>query len=56
VNCAFLYAQFERIYKKQREERMKNLLDKMAFEEQAAISRLIDKHAQEMLLLIQEKV
>jgi hypothetical protein len=50
-----LHLQFERIYKKQREERMKNLLDKMATEEQAAISRLIDRHAQEMLLLIQEK-
>ena len=46
----------ERIYRKQREDRMKSLMDKMAIDEQAAISRLIDKHAQEMLLLIQEKV
>jgi len=28
----------------------------MAAEEQAAITRLIEKHSQEMLLMIQEKV
>lgn len=31
-------------------------MDKIAVEEQGAITRLVEKHAQEMLLLIHEKV
>ena len=46
----------EQYFLDRREQEIKNLLEKMAVEEQAAITRLIDKHSQEMLLMIQEKV
>jgi len=51
-----MWIQLEQYYKDRREEEIKHLLEKMAVEEQAAITRLIDKHSQEMLLMIQEKV
>jgi len=46
----------EQYFKDRREEEIKNLLEKMAVDEQAAITRLIEKHSQEMLHMIQEKV
>jgi len=46
----------EQYFTDKREEEIKHLLEKMAVEEQAAITRLIEKHSQEMLLMIQEKV
>jgi len=46
----------EKYFKDRREEEIKSLLEKMAADEQAAITRLIEKHSQEMLLMIQEKV
>jgi len=58
-NGVMLYCtcrQLEQYFQDQREEKVKTLLEKMAVEEQAAITRLIEKHSQEMLLMIQEKV
>ena len=52
----FICTQLEKYFKDRREEEIKSLLEKMAVEEQAAITRLIDKHSQEMLYMIQEKV
>jgi len=52
----FVCTQLEKYFKDRREEEIKSLLEKMAVEEQAAITRLIDKHSQEMLYMIQEKV
>jgi len=46
----------EQYFTERREEEIRSLLEKMAVEEQAAITRLIEKHSQEMLLMIQEKV
>lgn len=48
--------QLEQFYLQQREDRIKKLLEGMAIEERAAVDRLVDKHAQEMLFLIEEKV
>ena len=48
--------QIEQYYKEQREQKIKELLDKMHFEEQEAVTRLTEKHAQEMLLMIEERV
>lgn len=45
----------EQYYKEQRERKIKELLDKMHFEEQEAVTRLTEKHAQEMLLMIEQR-
>jgi len=52
----YMSTQLEQYFTERREEEIKSLLDRMAVEEQAAITRLIEKHSQEMLLMIQEKV
>jgi hypothetical protein len=51
-----LILQIEQFYKVKVEERMQLLLAKLAAEEQAAVSRMIEKHSQEMLQLIANKV
>jgi len=46
----------EKYFATQREERIKRLLHRLASDEQAAVTRMIEKHAQEMLFMIEEKV
>ena len=46
----------EQYFATQREERAKRLLQRLASDEQAAVTRMIEKHAQEMLFMIEEKV
>ena len=43
-------------YRKRHQEQLKALLQQLAVEEQAAASRMIEKHSNEMLQLIEEKV
>ena len=43
-------------YRKRHQEQLKALLQQLAAEEQAAASRMIEKHSNEMLQLIEEKV
>ena len=46
----------EEIYKRKREEKLKYLLEKLSEEEKIRVSQLIEKHSQEMLFLIAEKL
>ena len=48
--------QVEIYYRKRHQEQLKALLQQLAAEEQAAVSRMIEKHSNEMLQLIEEKV
>ena len=51
-----LLFQVEVYYRKRHQQQLKALLQRLAAEETAAVSRMIEKHSNEMLLLIQEKV
>ena len=46
----------EVMYRKKKEERMKNLIGRLSLEEKGQVTKLIEKHSQEMLLLIAEKL
>ncbi|XP_071093705.1 hillarin-like isoform X1 [Haliotis cracherodii] len=46
----------EEHYKLKREEKMKRLIEKMSVEERQHVARLIQKHSQEMLLMIAERL
>ncbi|CAH1779952.1 unnamed protein product [Owenia fusiformis] len=43
------------VYKDKREERLKKLLAKLAMDERARVSDIVERHAQEMLLLLADK-
>ncbi|KAJ8312555.1 hypothetical protein KUTeg_009928, partial [Tegillarca granosa] len=49
-------AKLEQHYKRKREERLKHLIEKLTAEEKARVAKLIEKHSQEMLLMIAEKL
>ncbi|OWF35614.1 hillarin-like isoform X1 [Mizuhopecten yessoensis] len=45
----------EQLYKRKKEERLRCLMDKLTTEEKSQVTRLIEKHSSEMLLMIAEK-
>lgn len=49
-------AKLEQHYKRKREERLRHLIEKLTAEEKARVAKLIEKHSQEMLLMIAEKL
>lgn len=54
-----LIAERERIeehFRRQRDDRLRSVMDKVASEEKARASRMMDRQCQEMLLLLAEKV
>ena len=58
-NSRNLVAERERIeehFRRLRDERMRSIMDKVASEEKARASRMVDRQCQEILLLIAEKV
>ena len=55
VSCLCI-DQVEAYFTHQREQRLTSLLQSLALEEQAAVTRMVEKHAQEMLALIAKKV
>ena len=46
----------ENYWKKKWEERVQELLNDLTVEEQAQVASLIDKHSQEMMMLLAQKV
>ena len=58
-NSRNLMAERERMedhFRRQRDERMRTIMDKVASEEKARSARMLDRQSQEVLLLIAEKV
>ena len=51
-----MFPQVDQYYGRILEERMKLLLHRLAAEEQAAVARMTEKHATEMIALIADKV
>lgn len=45
----------EQLFKRKKEERLRTLMDKLTTEEKGQVTRLIEKHSSEMLLMIAEK-
>ena len=48
--------QLDEYFKSERERRVRELKQRLAAEEEAAVTRMVEKHSQEMLRLISDKV
>ena len=50
------FIQVESYYRRRREAALRELLQRLAGEEQAAVARMVEKHSNEMIQLIRKKV